>query len=80
MMTFFKLLGILAAAIVGVLVLWFVILPIIVFCFSLCFSIVWGFAGVLAFLAKIVVFIGLLAFICLLILRVIAWGLELILY
>ncbi len=80
MMTFFKLLGIVVAAVLGVLVFWFVILPIVVFCFGLCFSVLWGIASVLAFLAKIAIFVGLLAFICLLLLRVAAWGLELILY
>ena len=80
MMTFFKLLGILVAAVLGVLLFWFVILPVVVFCFGLCFSVIWGVAGVLAFLAKIAIFVGFLVFICLLLLRIAAWALELILY
>ena len=80
MMMFFKLLGIVVAAVLGVLLFWFVILPVIVFCFGLSFSVLWGFAGVLALLAKIAIFVGLLAFICLLLLRLVAKGLELILY
>jgi len=80
MMTFFKLFGILVVAVLGVLLFWFVLLPIIVFCFGLFFAVVWGLAGVLAFLAKIAIFVGFLAFICLLLLRAVAWGLELVLY
>ncbi len=79
-MMIFKLLGIIVAAVLGVLLFVFVIVPILVFCFGLCFSVLWGFAGVLAFLAKITIFFGLLALICLLILRAVAKGLELILY
>jgi len=80
MMTFFKVLGILAAAVVGVAVLWFVILPVIGFCLGLCWTVLWGLAGILLFVVKIGIFIGLVLFVGFLLLRLIAKGLELILY
>ncbi len=80
MMTFFKVFGILAAAVLGVLVLLFVVLPVIAFCLGLCWTVLWGLAGLLVFVLKIAIFIGLVLFVAFLLLRLIAKGLELILY
>jgi len=79
-MRFFKVLGILAAAVVGVAVLWFVILPVTGFCLGFCWTVLWGLAGILLFVVKIAIFIGLVLFVGFLLLRLIAKGLELILY
>lgn len=80
MMTFFKVLGILAAAILGVVVLWLIVLPVIGFCLGLCWTVLWGLAGLLVFVVKIAIFIGLVLFVAFLVLRLIVKGLELILY
>lgn len=76
MLTLFKLLGIAVAAILGILVFVYVVVPIAGFCLS----VLWALAAIFAFIAKVCIFVGLLFLAALILLRLVAKGLELILY
>jgi len=71
-----KWLAVALAVFVGLLVFIYVIVPII----GLIFSGLWLVAGAVAFLAKVLLFVGLVFFVLLLIVRLIVRGLEMVLY